>query len=93
MKTEEKVDELAKHLERQLLNLHQSQLLTGEALRQSLGYRSVEAFRQAISRQTVPVRVFSIENRRGKFALVKDIALWLATQRLKHESKIDSGET
>jgi hypothetical protein len=29
----------------------------------------------------VPVPVFSIKNRRGKYALVKDVASWLAQQR------------
>ncbi len=93
METEEKVNELAEHLEQQLMSLHQSPLLTGEALMRSLGYRSVEAFRQAISRQTVPVKIFSIENRRGRFALVKDIAFWLATQSVKNEYQTTKGVT
>ncbi|MDP4535508.1 hypothetical protein Q3O60_04795 [Alkalimonas collagenimarina] len=70
-------------MENQLLKLHNSPVITGEALRCSLGYRSVEAFRQALSRNTVPVRIFTIENRRGKFALVRDIAIWLANETLK----------
>lgn len=58
-------------------------ILTGDALRKSLGYPSMDAFRQALSRGTVPVTVFPLENRRGKFALAKDVAKWLAEQRNK----------
>ena len=56
-------------------------LLADDALRIALGYKSTDAFRQALSRKTVPVPVFSVENRRGKYALVKDVASWLAQQR------------
>lgn len=41
-----------------------------------LGYPSQAAFRQAVARG-VPVPVFTIEGRRGKFAHVHDIATWL----------------
>jgi len=56
-------------------------LLTGDSLREALGYRSMDAMRQAVLRETFPVPVFKIDNRRGKFALSKDVALWLAKQR------------
>ena len=56
-------------------------MLTGEALRKALGYPSMDALRQALSRGTLPVPVFPLKNRRGKFALVKDVAHWLAEQR------------
>jgi hypothetical protein len=56
-------------------------LLADDALRIALGYKSTDAFRQALTRKTVPVPVFSIKNRRGKYALVKDVASWLAQQR------------
>jgi hypothetical protein len=35
-----------------------------------------------------PVSVFNIENRRGKFTLSRDIAKWLATQKINN---VDSG--
>jgi len=44
----------------------------------ALGYPSMEAFRQALSRGQLPVAVFALPNRRGKYALVKDVAQWLA---------------
>lgn len=72
---------LADLLERDLLARYGSPLLGGTDLREALGYPSVEALRQAISRGTVPVPVFDIAHRRGKFALVKDVAAWLAQLR------------
>lgn len=56
-------------------------LVSNEVLWTLLGYTSNDAFRQALVRKTVPVPIFTIPRRRGKFALMKDIALWLATQR------------
>jgi len=75
---------LAEVLESDLLGQY-GPMLTGEALRKALGYPSMDAFRQALSRGTVPVKVFPLENRRGKFALAKDVATWLAEQRNKVE--------
>ena len=77
-------DSLEKAVEEQLLRLH-GPMISGDALRSALGYPSMEAFRQALSRKTVPIPVFSIETRRGKFALVKDLAHWLAAQRNAHK--------
>ena len=71
---------LATLLERDLTQLH-GPMMTGEALRLALGYPSKDAFRQAIARKTTPIPVFAIEKRRGKFALTKDVAVWVAAQR------------
>lgn len=67
-------------IERDLLERH-GPMIADDALRIALGYRSTDAFRQALSRKTVPILVFSVENRRGKYALVKDVAEWLVKQR------------
>lgn len=72
---------LAAQLESDLLRLH-GPMIGGAALHAALGYPSSSAFRMALARDRVPVKVFSIEHRRGKFALVKDLASWLALQRL-----------
>ena len=56
-------------------------MLSGDALRLVLGYPSKGAMRQAILRGVFPVPVFTIENRRGKLAMVSDVAYWLAKQR------------
>ncbi|MET0116426.1 MAG: hypothetical protein ABW090_03275 [Sedimenticola sp.] len=74
------VTELAKALEADLLREY-GPVLTGNSLRKALGYPSLEALRQAVARDKVPVPVFSVPNRRGKFALSKDVAQWLAEQR------------
>lgn len=72
--------ELIAALERDLLEKY-GPLITNEDLRAALGYPTMESFRQALSRKTVPVPVFSLEKRRGKYALTKDVAAWLAMQR------------
>lgn len=70
----------AEMIERDLFERH-GPMISDEALRVALGYRSIDAFRQALTRKTVPIPIFSVENRRGKYALVKDLAFWLAKQR------------
>jgi hypothetical protein len=56
-------------------------MIGGVTLWRTLGYTSSDAFRQAYSRGLVTVPVFKIENRRGKFALARDVARWLAAIR------------
>lgn len=56
-------------------------LLGGAALYRALGLPSAAAFRQAVSREALPVPVFAIPHRRGRFALTRDVALWLARLR------------
>lgn len=73
-------NDIADSLERDLMEKH-GPLIANDALRIALGYQSIDAFRQALVRKTVPVPVFTLENRRGKYALVKDVAIWLAEQR------------
>lgn len=84
------VTTLAQALERDLLT-SVGPLLGGEVLYRILGYRSGDAFRQAMSRNSVPVPVFNIAHRRGKFALSKEVALWLARQRLGQEQQEEVG--
>lgn len=78
------VKELASQLEEDLLKLH-GPIMTGEPLFKALGYISKDAFRQSIKRGTVPIKIFSMEKRRGKFALSKDVAEFLAKQRYQPE--------
>ena len=56
-------------------------IVGGAMLTRALGYPSQGAFRQAFARRRVPVPVFTIEGRRGRFAQVADIARWLWLQR------------
>jgi hypothetical protein len=60
-------------------------ILGGDDLRKCLGYPSMMALRQAISRGMVPITVFTPKNRRGKFALTKDVARWLVEERDRAE--------
>ena len=83
--SEQSIDTLAKVLEKDLLNLYGSPLLSGADLQRAMGYRTIDAVRQAIARKTIPVKVFSMKNRRGKYALVKDIAYWLAENATSKE--------
>lgn len=79
----DKVEALAKQLEEDLLTLYGSPVVTTSELQKALGYRSIYALRQAIARGTIPVNVFTLPNRRNKYALVKDIAYVLATNAIK----------
>jgi hypothetical protein len=72
---------LAKELETDMLSLY-GPTMFGKHLIQALGFGSADAFRQAVSRKTIPVAIFPIEKRKGKFALTKDVAYWLAAQRV-----------
>lgn len=67
-------------IERDLMRQY-GPMMSNDDLRQALGYASKDAFKQAIARKTVPITVFNIEGRRGKFALVKDVAAWIVAQR------------
>jgi len=81
---------LAAVLERELSSQY-GPMMSGESLRIALGYPSQEAFRQAFVRKKTPIPVFSIEHRRGKFALTKDVATWLASQRQRAVAEPSDG--
>lgn len=49
----------------------------GANLRKLLGFMTYESFRQAEMRDVLPVKVFSLPHRQGKFALTEDVAAWL----------------
>ena len=78
--SEQKDEKLADLLEADLMTRY-GPVLTGDDLRRCLGYSSMAALRQAIARKKVPVPIFPLKDRRGKFALAKDVACWLAEQR------------
>lgn len=54
-------------------------LIWGKHLMKALGFPSQQAFRQAVRRGKVPVKVFEIAGRRGKFALTDEVECWLST--------------
>jgi hypothetical protein len=73
---------LAEDLEEELITRYGT-LLSGAVLKELLGYATSAAYRQALLRGNVSIPVFSLPHRRGKFALAKDVAQWLAAQRDK----------
>lgn len=54
-------------------------LMSGNDVAKQLGFKTTEAFRQAICRNKLSIPVFTIPNRKGKFAYSKDVAQWLAS--------------
>lgn len=71
---------LADELERELFDRF-GPLVGGSDLVKALGYRTDAAFRQAVSRKTLPVAVFAIPGRKGKWCLVKDLVDWIVAVR------------
>ena len=80
---------LAAELEDKLMKEY-GPLMTGAPLTAALGYPSQDSFRQAVAKRSLPVEVFPIAKRRGKFALSQDVARWLAERRL--DSKAGAGK-
>ncbi|MFT6908871.1 MAG: hypothetical protein ACJAS1_005578 [Oleiphilaceae bacterium] len=80
------IAELSEQLEKEMMSKY-GPLMFGQVLYQALGFNSVDAFRQASKRDKLPIKVFSLENKRGKYALTKDVAYWLAEKRLSIEEK------
>lgn len=72
---------LADLLEKNLLARFGTILIGGDDLRRALGYPSQDALRQAITRKKVPIPLFKVANRRGQFALIRDVAEWAAQLR------------
>lgn len=52
-------------------------LIGGVELQRALGFKSAVTFRRAARLGQLPVKVFEVQGRRGKFALTSDVARWL----------------
>lgn len=74
------VDALAFELEVDLKDRY-GLMVGSSALWRELGYASYEAFRKAKQRGRIEVPLFDVPNRRGSFALSKEVASWVARQR------------
>jgi hypothetical protein len=61
----------------QLLQTQQGPFVGNPRLWQFLGYTSVDAFRKAAERGTLPIPTFTLPHRRGRFAHVEDVVAWL----------------
>ena len=73
---------IAKSIEADLLKTW-GPIVGGMDLARILGYRTTAAFRQARARKRLPVPVFKLDKRKGTYAFSKDLALWLAQERVK----------
>jgi len=51
----------------------------GKELRHILGYRTGDAFRQAVRRKTLPIPTFILKGRKMRMARTHDIAVWLVS--------------
>lgn len=56
-------------------------LIGGQELVRGLGFRTQAAFDKARREARLPMRVFTIEGRRGNFAATAEFARWLWTQQ------------
>ncbi len=81
MTQQTELDRLQAELQVTLTRLY-GPLLASRDLWRVLGYASPAAFRQARTRNGLPVPEFEIEGRRGRFALTQEVADWLVRQRL-----------
>lgn len=60
-------------LEQQLMNEF-GPIMGGRELVRALGYRTLPAFRRACRDGVLGLRVFNLPDRKGKFALTRDVA-------------------
>lgn len=67
---------------RQDMEMTHGPLMGGSALLAALGHCSPASLRQARRRGQVSVHTFTLPNRRGNFALTREVAEWLARARL-----------
>lgn len=90
MQSRQAADNLREQLVRELRDRH-GELVGGDSLRLLLGFRSIAAFKQAVTRKTLVLPTFYVAGRRGRFALTIDIADWLATTKTEGIIKNDQG--
>lgn len=70
--------DFAAELEAQLTELH-GPMMAGHSLYKALGYRSADSFRRALLRNKLPIKVFTVKDRKGRHALTRDVARWIAS--------------
>lgn len=76
------VAELAASIEKELASKHGPKI-HGKPLLDILGYSSSASLRQAERGGRITVHLFTPEKRRGRWALTRDVARWLAEQSLQ----------
>jgi hypothetical protein len=68
---------------RELMIREYGAVVGGRDLRSALGFKSTAAFCRAVRSGYVPLRIFELPGRRGRFALVSDLADWLESSARK----------
>lgn len=63
-------------LEKRLLDQY-GPLMGGRDLVMALGYRTLPAFRKACRENLLGITVFTLPNRKGRYAFTRDVADWL----------------
>jgi hypothetical protein len=73
-----------------MLQTEHGLVVGGPTLWRLLGYRTGDAFRKAAQRKTLPVPVFNLAGRQGRFALTADVAHWIRTCAAPHREQEDA---
>lgn len=66
-------------------------LMCGRSLWAALGYTSAQAFRRAVRAGSVPIKTFTLEHRRGRYAKTLDVVDWLANLAAADRSEAPGG--
>ena len=68
-------------------------LIGSSELSKLLGYPNQNAFRTAVFRGTMPIRMFKLKGRRGRFSLTTDVENWLATLTTNAGDELENGNS
>ena len=77
---------------RQLMLREYGAVVGGQDLRNVLGFKSTAAFGHAVRSGHLSLRFFKLPGRRGRFALVSDVADWLETAAHQGAGAFAAGE-
>ena len=70
-------------LEKELTEKHGA-VVGNSDLRHLLGFKSYSSFNRAVRMNLLELDIFMIKNRRGKFALTKDVAQWISVLKIRN---------
>jgi len=72
-------------IEAELLKLY-GPVLTSQEISKILGFSTVHALRQAVLKGRLEIPLFRMAGKRGRFALTKEIASYVVSQRMALET-------
>ena len=76
--------------EREFLDRY-GEVMCGRDLCRALGYGSAKSLRRAQQNGLLPTIVFELPNRRGRYALTRDVVAWLQRCRDSAEEAVVAG--